>query len=102
MTILLRVAPDGAYDVINRPQSSIEEILGTPVTFVGALPEADAFVVATRECIGPVNALCIRHPECFHDEAHGDVIIFASDANGGETDLNVDAVVCLVSVEKRV
>lgn len=97
MTVLLRYAAHGVGETVEWRQEEIEARLGAPLTFVGALPEADAFIVATRERVGPLNVACARRPDAFHKAAHGDIVVLASDEAGREVDLDVARVLALLA-----
>lgn len=68
-------------------QSSIADELGGSVTFVGEIPQVQAYLVARRETVGDAwPASSVFFPET---EVHGEVFVIASDDEGAETDLNV-------------
>ena len=89
MTRLVVASASGTLSVVHWPQQDIETHIGAPLTFVGAVNEAQAFAVASRNHVGPINALCVRLPHFFHECARGDVIFLASDAAGNEMDIDV-------------
>lgn len=96
MTRLLHIFPSGVAIPFDGPQSSIEAMFDGALTFVGAIPEVDAFVVAAKDHVGQLNALCAEHAEFFHAEARGDLVILASNDQGQEVDLDVDATLQLL------
>lgn len=92
--VCLRVNPRLECTTVRMPQSSISAALGGPISFVGALPQVNAFIVARREAdVGGTEWL--SGP--FHTPGvRGDVIVFASGEAGEEEDLDVNEAVALL------
>jgi len=96
MVRCLRVGPPPSYAFasVELEQGKIHEALGGKITFVGAIPHVGAFIVARKEC-GEGSQMWEegRLPPSLFCETKlaGDIILFASDEQGEEEDLDVEA-----------
>ena len=67
----------------------LENLLGK-ITFVGAIPDLDAFVVGSKYPVQTVlNPFC-KNKDYFEENIKGDVIVIGSDENGNGIDLDCD------------
>lgn len=103
-------ARDGSVVRVDEPQKQVHRHLGGQVTFVGALPSLNAFLLAQSEAPDlPIHpwAQTPVHADVFLQgvEVRGDLAVIASDRHGREADLDVDAAVQLLcpalNVEKK-
>ena len=81
---------DGTLSVITCDQRDVANRLGGGIGFVGALPEANIFIVGRRDTCLPVNRAYITHKILFHETARGPLILIGSDEDGEEIDVDVD------------
>ena len=93
MTLWLLVSHDGTSVRKRTPLGDVHKHLGGPVTFVGAIPSADAFVVARTNCELPMHVW--NGKGLFFEDSEvvrGPIAIVASDDNGDEIDLDLGQV----------
>ena len=90
MVCCLFCDPNGDRTECDVPQERVSELLGGPITFVGAFPSLDAFAVGLRDppCTEAVNPLSNL---CFEEIVRGPIVVIASDESGSERDLDVRA-----------
>jgi hypothetical protein len=86
MVLCARVTPDLRVQRVDVEQQNVGRLLGGTVKFVGAMPQISAFIVALEAATGPP-----WKTEYFFEAARGDVMVVASDEEGGEIDLDVGA-----------
>jgi hypothetical protein len=94
MVRCLRLGPPPLHTLesVELEQGKIHEALGGKITFVGAIPQANAFVVARRECDPASQEWEGAPPSIFCETKFGgDVVLFASNDRGEEEDLDVEA-----------
>ena len=75
---------------MNVAQNEISKILGGKITFVGCIPEFDAFIVACKESTQknqPWPSFSFFLPE---EDVYGNIIIISSDEKGYEKDLDIE------------
>lgn len=99
-TMCLLVSPDGSTKTIHTAHKHLSELLGGPLTFVGVMPECDAFLLALRTQNEELkrhvwnDTHCTLFPD--GDIVCGSIVIVASNDEGEEVDLDVERVVqCL-------
>ena len=92
MTLWLLVSHDGTSVRKYTAQGDVHKHLGGPVTFVGAIPSADAFVVARSDCELPMHVWNGKGLFFEGSEVRGPIAIVASDDKGDEIDLNLGQV----------
>lgn len=83
---------DNTIEIKKLNHKDLSHLLGT-ITFVGAVPEFNAFAVGSKDCGDVVNAFC-KNGDCFETNVCGKVILIGSDENGEAIDLD-DAIVDL-------
>lgn len=67
----------------------LENLLGK-ITFVGAIPELEAFVVGSVNPVQQIlNPFC-KNKDYFEEDVRGDVILIGSDKNGNGIDLDCE------------
>ena len=78
---------------------NLESLLGK-ITFVGAIPELEAFVVGSIDPVQKsLNPFC-ENKDYFEENVKGDVIVIGSDANGNGMDLDCEkAIEFVTSIE---
>lgn len=91
MTLCLVLPVDGPPRAIHINQRTVAMHLGGPVTFIGALPDLRAVLVACVDATCP-NPLLAFPPVDLLQPACGEVVVVASDDDGEECDLDVHAV----------
>ena len=90
----LLVSSCGTIKHISANQDDVHKILGGKITFVGAIPEFNAFVVAARDSNEQVHAWN-EDDRVIASKSHtvrGSILIGASDEDGNETDLDTHGV----------
>ena len=88
----------GDVTEFNASQSSAHTLLGNEVTIVGAIPELNVIVAAAAassedEPIHPISV----HTKYFHQIVRGPLLFVATDDDGDETDVDVQALRALLS-----
>ena len=97
MNVCLVLPLDQSPRSVRLDQRELSQYLGGPITFVGALHDLDAVVIATTTATEP-HPLSLPTSACRHvffdTPAHGTLLVVASDEDGQAVDLDV-AKVCL-------
>ncbi len=81
---------DNTIEIKKLNHKDLSVLLGT-ITFVGAIPDFNAFAVGSKDCGNVVNMFC-KNEACFEPDVCGKVILIGSDENGEAMDLD-DAIV---------
>ena len=71
-------------------QEDVSDILGGPITLVGAIPELDVVIASLRAAGTDVHPLVAKQPSFFHEDAHGTLAFVATDAEGEESTIDLD------------
>ena len=95
MNVCLVLPLDQPPRSVRLDQRELSQYLGGPITFVGALHDLDAVVIATTTATEP-HPLSLPTSACrdifFQSPACGTLVVVASDEYGEAADLNVDRV----------
>ena len=83
------------YEIKNINHEKLSELLGT-ITFVGALPEFEAFAVGSLNSSHDINPYCTNE-KFFEKNVRGSVILVGSDRNGDATDLDCERIETFIS-----
>lgn len=85
---------DGTRSVSRQTQRDVADALGGDITFVGALPDLQVFVLARKCCEDPINVLYEKHPTLFdiaESPVVGRIAFVASNEAGCAVDVDVHA-----------
>ncbi len=90
MVLCLQVTSKYNIYQIDIDQSQISNQLNGQITFIGVLPQHNAFIVCRKS---PINneKYWTNHHFFENSKVYGDIIIFASDDEGEQIDLDVDS-----------
>lgn len=98
MTQWLKVTSDGSMQVVNDAQKRVGQHLGGEITFVGALPSLNAFLLARVTSEDPARHAWSSLGVFLQDtDVRGDVAVICSGEDGREEDLDVHGVRRLIS-----
>ena len=90
---------DKTYEIKVLDHEKLESFLGK-ITFVGAIPELEAFVVGSIDPVKKnLNPFC-KNKYYFEEDVRGDVIVIGSDKDGNGMDLDCEkAIEIITSIE---
>lgn len=81
---------NNTIEIRKMDHKSMYNILGD-FTFVGAIPEFNAFALGLKSSNETINSFC-KHGKNFETNVHGKVILIGSDEHGEAIDLHEDIV----------
>ena len=79
---------NGTYNVEYLDHKKLEDVLGK-ITFVGAVPEFEAFAIGSVDSSQETNPFC-KNKNHFEESVKGDVILVGSNKNGEAMDLDCE------------
>ena len=87
MVRCLLVTPDMQFTEYDIPQKETATVMGGRITFVGAIPELNAYLCALCQS---EHLKEWKHLPFMEENVRGDVFVIASDEEGGEIDLDIN------------
>jgi len=91
---------DGSVNIVDMLQTKASEFMKGALTFVGAVPDLNVYALARQSDVNvsasEAHFLVRRHgePLFFESNVCGDILFVASDEDGDETDVDVEALKC--------
>jgi len=98
MSVVL-VHADKTYETRHEPQCKVADLLGGNITIVGAVPLLNVFAVALNGTTAPENSLSTTFPDFFHEITRGTIAFIATDDDGDETTVDVEALLQALNIE---
>ena len=84
------------YEIKVLDHEKLEDILGK-ITFVGAIPEFEAFAIGSLDSSNKeINPFC-NNKNYFEEEVKGSIILVGSDTQGAAIDLNCEELIKFIT-----